>query len=147
MLDLKWWVNNLPTANTRPVKPLLPNILVQSDASGSGWGAMCNRIDTRGIWFLHENPLHINCLELLAATYAIKAFTKSNPVLIQMDNTSAIDYLNKMGEAKQGVLDQHARTLWEWCLGKKITLRAEHIPGRLNVIAEAESRAKPDAAD
>ena len=30
---------------------------------------------------------------------------------------------------------------------EEITLRAEHIPGRLNVIADAESRAKPDAAD
>ena len=64
-----------------------------------------------------------------------------------MDNTSAKAYLNKMGGAKQGVLDKHARTLWEWCLSKKITLWAEHIPGRLNVIADAESRAKPDAAD
>ena len=45
------------------------------------------------------------------------------------------------------MLGKHARTLWEWCLSKKITLRAEHIPGRLNVIADAESRAKPDAAD
>ena len=134
LLELEWWVNNLPTANTRRVKPLLPKILIQSDASGSGW----------------ESSLHINCLELLAANYAIKAFTKSlnnAHVLIQMDSTSAIAYLNKMGEAKQGVLDKHACTLWEWCLSKKITLRAEHIPGRLNVIADAESRAKPDAAD
>ena len=73
LLDMEWWVNNLPTAN-RPVKPLLPNILIQSDASGLGWGAVCNRIETRGTWSLHESSLHINCLKLLAATYAIKAF-------------------------------------------------------------------------
>lgn len=24
LLDLEWWVNNLPTANTRPVKPFSP---------------------------------------------------------------------------------------------------------------------------
>ena len=64
-----------------------------------------------------------------------------------MDNTSATAYVNKMGGAKQGVLDKHARFLWEWCLARKITLRAEHIPGRLNVVADAQSRAKPDAAD
>ena len=84
------------------MKPLLPNILIQSDASGSGWRAVCNRIETRGTWSLHESSLHINCLELLAATYVIKAFTKylSNAhVLIQIDNTSAIAYLNKMGGA------------------------------------------------
>lgn len=150
MLDLEWWVTNLATTNSRPVKPLLPDLLIQSDASGSGWGAVYNRIETRGTWSLHESSLHINCLGLLAATYAIKAFTKSLSnahVLIQMDNTSAIAYVNKMGGTKQGVLDKHARSLSEWCLARKITLRAEHIPGRLNVIADAESQAKPDAAD
>ena len=52
-----------------------------------------------------------------------------------------------MGGAKHGVLDKYAHTLWEWYLSKKISLRAEHVPGRLNVIADAEPRAKPDAAD
>lgn len=52
-----------------------------------------------------------------------------------------------MGGAKQGVLDKHARTLWEWCLSKKIYLQAQLISSRLSVIADAESRAKPDAAD
>jgi len=54
-----------------------------------------------GTWSLHESSLHINCSELHAATYAIKAFTKSlnnAHVLIQTDNTSAIAYLNKMRE-------------------------------------------------
>ena len=128
-----------PSGHTNPVGCL-----------GLWLGAVCNGLETRGTWSLQESALHINCLELLAATYAIKAFTKtlSNAHdLIQIDNTSAIAYINKMGGAKQGVLDQHARTLWEWSLARKITLRAEHIPGRLNVIADAESRAKPDAAD
>ena len=34
ILDLEWWVTNLATANSRPVKPLLPDLLIQSDASG-----------------------------------------------------------------------------------------------------------------
>jgi len=83
-------------------------------------------------------------------TYAIKAFTKSlnnAHVLMQMENTSAIAYLNKKRGAKQSVLGKHTRTLWGWCLSKKITPRAEHIPDLLNSIADAESRAKPDAAD
>lgn len=109
MLDLEWWVTNLATTNSRPVKPLLPDLLIQSDVSGSRWGAVCNRIETRGTWSLHESSLHINCLELLAATYAIKAFTKSLSnahVLIQMDNTSAIAYVNKMGGSQAGCVRQ-----------------------------------------
>ena len=38
LLDLECCVNNLPTVNTRPVNSILPNILIQSDTSGSGWG-------------------------------------------------------------------------------------------------------------
>jgi len=143
-------MSNLTTANCSPIKPLLPSLVIQSDASGSGWGAVSQGIRTRGSWSLEESTLHINCLELLAATYAIKAFTKSLVnihVLIQMDNTSAIAYINKMGGAKKGVLDSHARMLWDWCLARRITLRAEHLPGLLNVTADAESRAKPDPAD
>ena len=125
ILDLEQWVTNLATANTRPVKPLLPDLLIQLDASGTGWGAVRNRIEIRGTWSLYESSLHINCLELLAATYTIKAFIKSLSnahVLIQMDNTSAIANVNKMGEAKQGVLEKHACSLWEWYLMRNITL-------------------------
>ena len=53
LLDLEWWVTNLATANSRPVKPLLPDLLIKSDASRSGWGTVWNRIETRGTWSLH----------------------------------------------------------------------------------------------
>lgn len=104
--DLQWWIINLDKAHCRPVKPLLPDLIIQSDASGTGWGAVCEGVRTRGTWSLEESKLHINCQELLAATYAIKAFTKAIcnvHVLVQMDNTSAIAYVNKMG-GPRGVL-------------------------------------------
>ena len=47
-LDLDWWVTNLPTANSSPVKALLQNMLIQSDASGSGWGGCEQRDRDKG---------------------------------------------------------------------------------------------------
>ena len=50
-----------------------------------------------------ESNLHINCKELLAASFAVKAFTKEVQnvhVLIQIDNTTTIAYINKMGVPK-----------------------------------------------
>ena len=89
--------------------------MLRDPAGGEGGGAVCNGLETRGTWSLQKSSLHINCLELLAAIYAMKAFTKtlSNAhVLIQTNSTSAIAYKNKMGRGdKQGVLDQHRLTL------------------------------------
>ena len=125
ILDLEQWVtkpghSELQTSEASPSRPANPVGCFRVRL-----GAVCKRIDTRRNWSLYESSLHINCLELNAATYAIKAFTKSLSnahVLIQMDNTSAIANVNKMGEAKQGVIDKHARSLWEWCLVRNITL-------------------------
>ena len=148
--DLRWWVDNLYLANGRPIRDSLPHLMIQSDASNSGWGAVSNGVNARGTWTREESNLHINCKELLAASFAVKAFTKELQnvhVLIQIDNTTTIAYINKMGGAKRCLLDHYARHLWGWCLQRRITLRAEHIPGRLNTIADRKSRAKPDSSD
>ena len=43
----------------------------------------------------------INCLEALAAFYAVKCFSrdrKSITVLLRMDNTTVVMYVNKLGQ-------------------------------------------------
>jgi len=91
--DLRWWADNLSLANGRPIRNSLPHLVIQSDASNSGWGAVRNGVDTRGTWTQDEASLHINCKELLAASFAVKAFTKNLQnihVLIKIDNTTTI---------------------------------------------------------
>ena len=44
--------------------------------------------------------MHINCLELLAATLETKTFLKDQvgvSVLLQLDNHTAVAYINNMG--------------------------------------------------
>ena len=148
--DLRWWADNLPLANRRPIRNSLPHLVIQLHASNSGWGAVSNGVDTRGTWTQEEASLHINCKELLAVSFAVKAFTKNLQnvhVLIQIDNATTIAHVNKMRGAKKCLLDHYERHLWSWCLEKRINPRAEHIPGCLNTIAARESRAKLDTSD
>ena len=56
--------------------------------------------------------------------------------------------LNKQkGSPHSKLLSDLAVQLWEWCLAKGITVRAEHIPGVENVRADRESRRRSDPSD
>ena len=64
-----------------------------------------------------------------------------------MDNTTAISYINKMGGPTSLVLSSLAFDLWLCCLERSITVEAHHLPGRLNIVADFESRGHPDTSD
>ena len=53
------------------------DMIIESDASLEGWGAVCSHQRTRGPWSQTERMMHVNCLELLAATLAVKTVTKN----------------------------------------------------------------------
>ena len=54
------------------------DLIIDSDASPRGWGARCHLKSTGDPWLEEEKRIHINCLELLAATLAVKSFAKHN---------------------------------------------------------------------
>lgn len=96
--DLKWWIANLDIANGKVFFPKLPDIEICSDASLSGWGAVCNGVKIRGPWTTDQSSLHINCLELLGALYALQSFVGASPdlnVKLYLDNFTVIGYINK----------------------------------------------------
>ena len=51
-------------------------MVLQTDASKTGWGASCQGLTTRGVWSKEERSLHINVLELLVVKLALLSFTK-----------------------------------------------------------------------
>ena len=65
-------------------------------------------------------------------------------IQIQIDNTTALAYINNMGGSKSKELNQLAVQIWEWCISRNIWLTAVHIPGRLNTGADEESRVFSD---
>ena len=69
--------------------------------------------------------MHINCLELLTATLAVKAFLKDQRgvlVRLQLDNQTAVAYISK--------------AMWMWALSKDIVLTVEYIQGSTNCVAD-----------
>ena len=70
----------------------------------------------------------------------------SNPSLQQdsvgsyRQHNSGCLYINKEGGKKSGSLCALLWRILSWCTRQQVTLRARHIPGRLNVIADKLSR-------
>jgi len=74
--ELTWWQEKLVQWNSKPLLCRQQTVIITSDASLQGWGAVCKGTRTGGPWSQSEQKMHINCLELLAATLAVKSFLK-----------------------------------------------------------------------
>ena len=148
--ELVWWQENLSKWNGKPLRQKPGQMVIQSDASLSGWGAVCRGTRTGGAWSAQEQTMHINCLELLAATLAVKTFMKDvseTSVLLQLDNAKAVAYINNLGGTVSNQLTELAKEIWLWALNKDIFLKAQHIPGVSNTVADAESQTLRDRSD
>ncbi len=118
-------------------------LFVTTDASSTGWGAICNGQAASGLWTGPRLLWHINCLELLAVHLALRQFRPlllGKHVLVRMDNTVAVSYINRMGGIRSRRMSQLARHLLLWSHTRLKSLRAVHIPGVLNRAADALSR-------
>ena len=87
--------------------------------------------------------MHINYLELKALFLALKEFQAlctNNIVLIATGNTIVVAYINKARGMKSGPLCALLWRILTWFTRNAVTLKARHIPGRLNMIADKLSR-------
>ena len=90
-------------------------------------GVVCQGVQTRGLWSQMERKLHINCLELLAGSFAVKSFRKNHlcvHVRLRMDNASAVAYVNRLGGTHSLVLSNLA--LWEWALSVSFLVQSTY---------------------
>ena len=148
--DIHWWMNNMGSANGIPIDEGDPDVTICSDASLSGWGAVCGSQRARGVWSDAQSCLHINELELLAALNALNAFACDKngvTVHIYVDNVTALSYINKRGGTRSPRLNAAAQKIVAFCEERQLALTAFYIPGKGNTEADAESRARPDASD
>lgn len=61
-------------------------------------------------------------------------------ILLRVDNTTAISYINRMGGIQYPHLNDIARQIWQWCEKRQIWLFASYINTRDNKEADEESR-------
>ncbi|XP_073807549.1 uncharacterized protein [Danio rerio] len=96
-----------------PLEQASSHVVVSTDASNTGWGAVCRRHAAKGAQ-LHW---HINRLELLAVFLALHRFLlvlEWQHVLVRMDSTSAAMYINCMGGMRSRRMSQLTRRLLLW---------------------------------
>ena len=60
-------------------------------------------------------------------------------MILQLDNATAVAYINNMGGIVSSQLTDMAKELWMWALNKGIILTAQHILRVSNTIADTDS--------
>ena len=139
--DLTWWINNLPHARNS-FKTADFTVEIHSDASNTGWGATNGLVDSYGFWDNDQKKYHINYKELLAVKLALESLAGSLhdcQILLRVDNTTAIAYVNKMG-VRYPLYNKLAKNIWQWAERRKIFLFASYIASADNKQADSLSR-------
>ena len=75
--ELLWWQERLSQWNGKALVCQKETVMIRSNTSLQEWGAVCSGTRTRGPRSQEEQEMHINCLELLAATLAVQSFLKT----------------------------------------------------------------------
>lgn len=138
--DSSWWTSHLLNAR-QTIAPRSYTLEIVSDASTCG--AVCGSKKAHGLWSHSEQFLHIDHLELLAAFFALKCFAQDMnncSILLRIDNTTAIAYINRMGGVQYPALTTVARDIWQWCELRKLFIFASYIGSSMNVEADREYR-------
>lgn len=139
--ELRWWNENIMKTKNQ-IRFLDFDKEIFTDASKIAWGAVYREKKAKGPWTEEERLLHINLLELKAAFFGLKTFCandRSKQILLRIDNSTAIAYINKFGGVKFPALHKIAKDIWSWCMERDLWIFAEYVASNDN-IADIESR-------
>ena len=97
---------------------------------------------------LSLNIVRINALESQSVFFAVRSFCINlinKCVMVSTDNSTAVDYVNKMGSAKSELCDDISKTIWGFSASINIWLKNFHIEGK--DIREVEKAARDFSND
>lgn len=77
-----------------------------------------------------------NCLQFILGLDLL--LTRNCDILLRIDNTTAISYINRIGVVQYPHLNQVAKMIWSWCEDGQIFVFAPFIRSALNVEADSE---------
>ncbi len=90
-----------------------------------------------------ESGLHINCLEMLAVCHACQFFLpdiRGHHVLVRSDSRSVVSCINHQGGLFLKRLCMLVNDLLVWAQTNVRSLKATHVPGKINQGADMLSR-------
>jgi hypothetical protein len=170
--DVVWCTitNELRRCNRTPIRVTIPDAILTTDASQTGWGAVLDltgkhifglsvRARTvlgrhrdrqwiaHGRWSLDEAHWTSNMRETTAITRAFTHFRRRllqcRSILFRTDNITAMASINRCGSRYRHLgraIEPVLRTL----IRHGIHARAVHLPGAMNGVADALSRLTPE---
>ncbi len=108
-------------------------------------GARSSKADRREGNGQESSFLAHNCLELRAVFLALMYFLPvlvGHHIIVRTDNMAVVSPIDRQGGLRSRTLDRLARRLLLWSQDKFLSLRAVHVPGILNLVADFLSRQK-----
>jgi hypothetical protein len=142
---LHWWSERQNLFRGRSLLLRPAQLTLTTDASQRGWGGHLEDLQAGGPWSQDLRKFHINWLELKAIHLSLLEFKdqlKGKVILVRCDNSTAVAYIKNQGGTRSPDL---CALLWEillWCDQNQIELRASHLAGKKNYLADALSRGK-----
>ena len=140
--SLKGAITQLLADPWSPAWSLL-SLSVTTDASLFGWGAFCESRTLAGVWSAEEAELHINMLQLEAVVRAVRALrnhAQGTSLTVFSNNTTVVAYINRLGGTRSPQLCLKVCSFLLWCHRHDIVVRASHVAGKDNTLADALSR-------
>ena len=140
---LRWWLDPSNVMAGVPFQSPPAQLTIFTDSSTGGFGASLDHLHFSGKWSVEEQNFHINYLEMLCVQKSLVHFehlVTGKSVLIASDNSSVIAYINRQSGTKSWSLHTLTYSILLWCFNHQVVLKARHIPGRLNIIADQLSR-------
>ena len=147
---LTWWLDPNRIRMGAPMGLFHPQVVLTSDSSDHAWGAHLTILDdatffreSRGGWTQEQQHRHINHKELWAVFEAMKSWQSiltGRSVKIETDNSTVVSVLNNQGTVRSSQLHQLTHDILSWAFDHRIVVRAFHLKGSLNVLADRLSR-------
>ena len=146
--DLCWWKQFLDVYNGVSLIPDVmwskPDKIFATDACLQGCGGFCENEYFHAIYptFIKSKKLCINSLEMLTVTVALKLWAhklSGKKALIYCDNEVTVQAINS-GKVKDSFLLKNLREQRYLCALNDCEIKAVHLPGSQNRLADALSR-------
>ena len=146
--EIKWWVMFMSTFNGVAFIPSPiwnePDVSMATDSCLTGCGGICNNeyFHTQFPPTILEQSLPIHKLEFLAVLVGARIWGhhfKGQKIRIYCDNQSVVDVINS-SKTKDPFMATCLRELWLVVSKNQFELRAVHLPGEENRVADWLSR-------
>ena len=138
--SLRWWLEESSVLPGQPLHSLKHSLQIFTDTSKEGWGAHLNEHTARGTWSVPESNKSLGAKSGLSDLKRVPRplFKQHRPGSHRQHNSGCL--YQQRGGMKSGSLCALLWRILSWCTRTQITLKACHIPSRLNVIANKLSR-------